>query len=91
MADDDFPRGTVWLVGAGPGDPELLTRHAERLIGRASVIFHDSLVGRTSSLWRRAMSGSSRSASAPGGIRRTRWPSTRCWSRQRWPENEWSV
>ena len=41
----DFPKGTVWLVGAGPGDPELLTRKAERLIRRASVIFHDALVG----------------------------------------------
>ena len=41
----DFPAGTVWLVGAGPGDPELLTRKAERLIGAASVIFHDALVG----------------------------------------------
>lgn len=41
----DFPPGTVWLVGAGPGDPELLTRKAERLIGAASVIFHDALVG----------------------------------------------
>ena len=37
--------GTVWLVGAGPGDPELLTRKAERLIRQASVIFHDALVG----------------------------------------------
>jgi uroporphyrin-III C-methyltransferase len=41
----DFPTGMVWLVGAGPGDPELLTRKAERLICQASVIFHDALVG----------------------------------------------
>lgn len=42
---DDFPQGMVWLVGAGPGDPELLTRKAERLIRSASVIFYDALVG----------------------------------------------
>ena len=35
----------VYFVGAGPGDPELLTRKAERLISAASVIFHDALVG----------------------------------------------
>lgn len=37
--------GQVWLVGAGPGDPDLLTRKAEKLIRAASVIFHDALVG----------------------------------------------
>ena len=39
-----FAQGTVWLVGAGPGDPGLLTLHAVNALHQADVILHDALV-----------------------------------------------
>lgn len=54
MTERETEAPRVWLIGAGPGDPELMTLKARRLVTEADVIVHDALIPREVLAWARA-------------------------------------
>jgi len=47
-------RGVVYLVGAGPGDPDLMTLRGQRLVREADTIIHDRLIPTEVLSWTRS-------------------------------------
>ena len=44
-SDNRNKTGKVWLVGAGPGDPGLLTLKGREVLQQAEVVVYDALIG----------------------------------------------
>ena len=59
---------TIYLVGAGPGDPGLLTRRGEELLRRADVVVYDRLASRALLDLARAGAELVDAGKAPGGV-----------------------
>ncbi len=47
----EFPAGLVWLLGAGPGDPGLMTLHGLNALRQADVVIYDALVDQSLLGW----------------------------------------
>ena len=60
--------GIVYIVGAGPGDPELLTLKAVRLLGEADVVLYDRLAPREALSYARRGARLVDVGKAPGGV-----------------------
>ena len=80
-----FAPGTVWLAGAGPGDPGLLTLDALAGLAQADVVVHDALVDERVLALAGRRRGSNSPASAAASRRRRKPISASAWSRWRAP------
>ena len=78
-----FEPGSVWLVGAGPGDPGYLTVNAVRALQLADTILHDALIDDRILGLARPEATKTYSGKRAENIRSTRRPSAPEWSASR--------